>query len=134
MTEDTPSPTRSFNRSFAISIFPRARSYRPITDKVIMTALHVHQNTSSGSYLGPAGTPASPVPSTGILVDGTTVYVLNELSRDLVVMPISTGPNDPPSGRADPDQGRRSPDRDRLLARFLERLRPEPSLAGCVGG
>jgi DNA-binding beta-propeller fold protein YncE len=60
-------------------------------DKVIMTALHVHNPTGNGAYVGPgwnAGV-AGPI-DIAFSVDGQTVCVLNELSRDLVVMPVST--------------------------------------------
>ena len=60
-------------------------------DKVVMTALHVHNPTANGAYVGPgwnAGV-AGPI-DLAFSIDGQMVYVLNELSGDLVVMPVST--------------------------------------------
>ncbi len=69
-------------------------------DKVVMTALYVHQPTSGGAYLNPgwnAGV-AGPI-DLSFSVDGRTCYVLNELSHNLVVMPSSTS-NLRPAGSA----------------------------------
>jgi len=63
-----------------------------------MTALHVHNPTSGGAYLGPgwdAGV-AGPI-DIAFCADGQTVCVLNELSGDLIVMPVNT-PNLRPNG------------------------------------
>lgn len=60
-------------------------------DKVVMTALHVHNPTANGAYVGPgwnAGV-AGPI-DIAFSIDGQMVYVLNELSGDLVVLPVST--------------------------------------------
>ena len=60
-------------------------------DKVVMTALHVHNPTANGAYVGPgwnAGV-AGPI-DIAFSVDGQMVYVLNELSGDLIAMPVNT--------------------------------------------
>ena len=61
------------------------------SDKVVMTALHTHNTVSGGAYLGPGWNSgvAGPI-DIAFSVDGSMAYVLNELSRDLVVMPSST--------------------------------------------
>jgi YHS domain-containing protein len=91
MTGDAPSPdstvqsvVRHLNLSSRTLLTANA-------DKVVMTALHVHNPTANGAYLGPgwnAGI-AGPI-DIAFSVDGQMVCVLNELSRNLVVMPDST--------------------------------------------
>jgi DNA-binding beta-propeller fold protein YncE len=60
-------------------------------NKVILSALYVHENTNGGAYVGPgwnAGV-AGPI-DIGFSRDGATAYVLHELSGDLVVLPSAT--------------------------------------------
>jgi cytochrome c peroxidase len=91
MTEDVPSPdsiVQSVVRHLNLSTRTMLVSNN---DKVVMTALHVHNTTGAGAYLGPGWNAGVSGPiDLAFSVDGQMVYVLNENSRDLVVMPAST--------------------------------------------
>lgn len=60
-------------------------------DKVILTAVHVHHPSGAGAYQGPGWDAhvAGPI-DLAFSRDGSMVYLLHELSRDLVVMPVTT--------------------------------------------
>jgi DNA-binding beta-propeller fold protein YncE len=91
MTEDAPSPDSIVQSVVRHLNLPTRSMLVSNNDKVVMTALHVHNTTSAGAYLGPgwnAGV-AGPI-DLGFSVDGQTVFVLNEGSGNLVVMPVST--------------------------------------------
>jgi len=62
-----------------------------VSDKVILTAVHVHDSAGSNPYLGPGwdARVAGPV-DMGFSGDGQEAYVLHELSDDLVVLPSNT--------------------------------------------
>lgn len=97
MTEDTPTPDSIVQSVVRHLHLPTRTLLTANADKVIMTALHVHQTTGSGAYLGPgwnAGV-AGPI-DLGFSIDGTMAFVLNELSRDLVFLPVNT-PNQRPT-------------------------------------
>ncbi|HXJ55184.1 MAG TPA: cytochrome c peroxidase [Verrucomicrobiae bacterium] len=60
-------------------------------DKVILSALYVHNNVSGGAYLGPGWNVGAAGPiDLGFTVDGALACVLLELSRNLVLLPTST--------------------------------------------
>lgn len=67
-----------------------------VNDKVILSALHVHDTAGSNPYVGPGWNAqvAGPI-DIGFSADGGMTYLLNELSSDLVVLSSST-----PSSRA----------------------------------
>ena len=61
------------------------------TEKVILSAVHVHLPTGSGAYQGPGWNAKVSGPiDLAFSRDGSMVYKLHEMSRDLVVMPTST--------------------------------------------
>jgi DNA-binding beta-propeller fold protein YncE len=65
-------------------------------DKVILSAVHVHDPAGSNPYVGPgwnAGV-SGPV-DVAFSADGATAWVLFEQSNDLVVMPTTTGATKP---------------------------------------
>jgi len=62
-----------------------------LNDKVILTAVHMHDTTGGNPYIGPGWNAqvAGPI-DIGFSADGSMMYLLNELSRDLVVLASST--------------------------------------------
>jgi DNA-binding beta-propeller fold protein YncE len=71
-----------------------------VNDKVILSALHVHDTAGSNPYVGPGWNAqvAGPI-DIGFSSDGGMTYLLNELSSDLVVLSSST-PSSRPTNAA----------------------------------
>jgi DNA-binding beta-propeller fold protein YncE len=91
MTGDSPSPDSTVQSVVRHLDLTTRKLLTANSDKVVMTAQHTHNTVSGGAYLGlgwNAGV-AGPI-DIAFSVDGAMAYVLNELSRDLVVMPSST--------------------------------------------
>ena len=91
MTEDTPSPDSTV-QSVVRHLDLTTRSMLTANkDKVILSALHVHDPTASGAYLGPGWNVGAAGPlDLGFSRDGQMAYVLLELSRNVVLLPTST--------------------------------------------
>lgn len=62
-----------------------------VADKVILTALHVHDPANGNPYLGPGWNAHVAGPADiAFSANGAVTYVLHELSNDLLVMPSNT--------------------------------------------
>ncbi len=91
ITEDTYTPNSTVQSTIRHLNLATRTIPNSTNDKVILTAVHVHNTVSGGAYVGPgwnAGV-AGPI-DIAFSSDGQMTYVLHELSADLVVMPSST--------------------------------------------
>jgi DNA-binding beta-propeller fold protein YncE len=91
ISEDTYTPNSTVQTTIRHLDLATRNIPNGIDDKVILSALYVHDTTGSNPYLGPGWNArvAGPI-DIGFSADGGMTYLLNELSSDLVVLSSST--------------------------------------------
>ena len=91
ITEDTFSPDATVQAVIRRLDLNSRTIPNGTNDKVILTAVHVHDPAGSHAYLGPGWNAqvAGPV-DIAFSTDGSMTYLLNELSNDIIPLPSST--------------------------------------------
>jgi YVTN family beta-propeller protein len=100
ITEDAYSPDSTIQSTVRRLQLDTLRIPNDNQSKVILTAVHVHDPAGGNAYVGPGWNArvAGPI-DIGFSRDGSTAYLLHELSGDLVVLPAGT-PNVKPAAAA----------------------------------